>query len=43
VPLADLALNWDQERSSRFFQLLIDGESDSIGRQLCTPTGFPRG
>jgi LCP family protein required for cell wall assembly len=43
VPLADLAVNWDQERSSRYFQALIDGESDSIGRQLCTPTGFPRG
>ena len=42
VPIADLAVNWDAERSKRFFQYLIDDEAGDIPKSLCTPTGRPR-
>jgi LCP family protein required for cell wall assembly len=42
VPIADLAVNWDQERADQMFQHIIDDDTDGIGRQLCTPTGLPR-
>ena len=41
VPISDLAVNWDPERSERLFQHIIDDDTDSVGRQLCTPTGMP--
>ena len=40
VPIADLAVNWDQERADQMFQHIIDDDTDGIGRRLCTPTGF---
>ena len=42
VPIQDLAVNWDPERSQQMFQRIIDDDTDSIGRGLCTPTGLPR-
>jgi LCP family protein required for cell wall assembly len=39
VPIADLAVNWDPERSEQLFQHIIDDDTDGIGRRLCTPTG----
>jgi LCP family protein required for cell wall assembly len=39
VPIADLAVNWDEERSKQLFQHIIDDDTDGIGRRLCTPTG----
>lgn len=42
VPIADLAVNWDQERSERLFTLIQEDRADEIGKQLCTPTGRPR-
>jgi LCP family protein required for cell wall assembly len=40
VPIADLAVNWDPERSKALFQHIIDDDTDGIGRRLCTPTGL---
>jgi hypothetical protein len=42
VPIRDLAVNWDEERSAQLFALLIEDETDKIGKELCTPTGQPR-
>jgi anionic cell wall polymer biosynthesis LytR-Cps2A-Psr (LCP) family protein len=42
VPIADLAVNWDQERSQRLFGLIQGNEAGKIPRALCTPTGQPR-
>jgi LCP family protein required for cell wall assembly len=41
VPIADLSVRWDPERSKQMFQKVIEDETDSIGKSLCTPTGFP--
>lgn len=40
VPIADLAVNWDEERSQQMFDAIIDDDTDSIGQGLCTPTGI---
>jgi LCP family protein required for cell wall assembly len=42
VPIADTAVNWDQERSERMFQRIIDDDTEGIGKDLCTPTGLPK-
>lgn len=42
VPIRDLAVNWDEERSSRMFQLIAEDNTSGIGRNLCTPSGLPR-
>jgi LCP family protein required for cell wall assembly len=42
VPIADLAVNWDAERSERLFTLLRENRADEIGKRLCTPTGRPQ-
>lgn len=42
VPVADFAVNWDEERSQQMFKYIIDDDTESIPKQLCTPTGFPR-
>ncbi|MDQ4084830.1 MAG: LCP family protein, partial [Actinomycetota bacterium] len=42
VPIADLAVNWDDERASALFDRIREGETDDIGRRLCTKTGLPR-
>ncbi len=39
VPIADLAVNWDPERAPRMFEAIIDDDTASIGKQLCSPTG----
>lgn len=41
VPIRDLGVNWDEERSGQLFQHIIDDDTDSIPDQLCTPTGMP--
>ncbi|MEJ7833332.1 MAG: LCP family protein [Nocardioides sp.] len=40
VPIADLAVNWDEERSQQMFDAIIEDDTDSIGKGLCTPTGI---
>ncbi len=42
VPVADFAVNWDEERSNQMFKYIIDDDTSSIPKSLCTPTGFPR-
>ena len=41
VPIVDLSVRWDAERSKQMFQAIIEDDTDSVGKDLCTPTGFP--
>ena len=43
VPIADLAVNWDEERSQQMFQHVIEDDTDGIPKGLCTPSGMPQG
>ncbi|TCJ22449.1 LCP family protein [Nocardioides jejuensis] len=40
VPLADLAVHWDSERSARMFRLIREDKTDEIGKSLCTDSGL---
>jgi len=40
VPIADLEVNWDPERSDDMFRRIRNDETEKIGRQLCTPSGL---
>ncbi len=42
VPVADFAVNWDEERSNQMFKHIIEDDTANIPKKLCTPTGFPR-
>ncbi len=42
VPIADLSVQWDEERSEQMFQAIIEDDTDSIPKNLCTKTGIPR-
>ena len=42
VPIRDLAVNWDPERSEAMFQHIIDDDTEGIGKELCTPTGLTK-
>ena len=42
VPIADLAVNWDKERSGELFRLISEDRTDEVGKDLCTPTGMPQ-
>jgi len=41
VPIADLLVNWDAERSRQLFDLIIADETTAIPGELCTPSGMP--
>lgn len=41
VPIADLGVNWDEERSKRMFEFIKNDETEKIGK-LCTKSGFPK-
>lgn len=41
VPISDLAVHWDAERSQRMFAAIADDDTESIGKELCTPSGLP--
>jgi LCP family protein required for cell wall assembly len=41
VPIADLSVRWDPERSKQMFTAIKEDKTDDIGKTLCTPTGFP--
>ena len=43
VPIADLAVNWDEKRSQQMFQHIIEDDTEGIPKALCTPTGLPKG
>lgn len=40
VPISDLAVNWDPDRSAQLFELIKTDETDSIPKNLCTPSGL---
>jgi LCP family protein required for cell wall assembly len=42
VPIADLAVHWDPDRSEEMFQHVIEDDTAGIPASLCTPTGTPR-
>jgi len=42
VPIRDLAVNWDEERSRQMFNRIIEDDTAGIGDGLCTPSGLPR-
>ena len=42
VPIRDLAVTWDEERSQQLFQHIIEDDTAGIPGQLCTPTGMPK-
>ena len=35
-------MNWDEERSQQMFQHILEDDTESIPKSLCTPTGFPK-
>jgi LCP family protein required for cell wall assembly len=39
VPIADLEVNWDEERSEELFQLIIEDRTDDVTKRLCTKSG----
>ncbi|MGA9746901.1 MAG: LCP family protein, partial [Nocardioides sp.] len=40
VPIADLAVNWDQERAEQLFKLIREDRTQDVPRQLCSPSGL---
>ena len=42
VPIADLSVQWDEEKSEQMFQAIIEDDTESITKKLCTKTGLPR-
>ncbi|MET1058743.1 MAG: LCP family protein [Nocardioides sp.] len=42
VPIRDLAVNWDEQRSEKMFQRIINDDTEGIGKDLCTPTGLTK-
>ncbi len=39
VPLRDLAVTWDPELAPQMFSKIINDDTESIGKKLCSPTG----
>ena len=42
VPIRDLAVHWDENRSKQMFEHIKDDDTEGIGKGLCTPTGLPK-
>ncbi len=42
VPISDLAVHWDAERSKQLFAHIIDDDTSGISKNLCTPSGLAR-
>lgn len=42
VPIADLAVHWDEERSQQMFDAIAEDKVDEMDEKLCTPTGLPK-
>ncbi|HYJ66097.1 MAG TPA: LCP family protein [Nocardioidaceae bacterium] len=40
VPIADLAVNWDEDRSEELFDYIIEDNTDDIPKSLCTKDGL---
>ncbi len=42
VPIADLSVQWDEERSEQMFQLIIEDKTSDMPKKLCTKTGLQK-
>ena len=42
VPIANLAVEWDDERATALFERIQEGETDNVGKRLCSKTGLPQ-
>lgn len=42
VPISDLAVHWDPDRSEQLFGLIREDKTGDIPKGLCTPTGLPK-
>jgi LCP family protein required for cell wall assembly len=42
VPIRDLQVNWDEDRSEELFQLIIEDRTDDVPKDLCTKDGLER-
>lgn len=42
VPISDLAVHWDAERSEQMFEAIREDAVDDMDESLCTPTGLPK-
>jgi LCP family protein required for cell wall assembly len=42
VPISDLTVHWDPQRSKQMFDLIQEDKTDEIPKALCTPTGLPK-
>lgn len=40
VPIADLAVNWDRERSQRLFTLIQEDRTSDVSKSLCRASGL---
>jgi LCP family protein required for cell wall assembly len=40
VPIADLAVNWDQERAERLFKLIQEDRTKEVSKSLCGASGL---
>ncbi|MBE7323438.1 LCP family protein [Nocardioides sp. Y6] len=41
VPIRDLAVTWDPERSKTYFAHLKADDTENLPKELCTPSGLP--
>jgi LCP family protein required for cell wall assembly len=41
VPIADLSVHWDTDRAQALFDKMQEGDTDHIGKRLCSKTGLP--
>jgi len=42
VPIANLKVQWDRDRALRLFKLIKADQTDQIGKDLCTESGFAK-
>ncbi len=42
IPIADMAVNWDDERAEQMFEYIRTDSTDDIPKSLCTPSGLPK-
>ncbi|MEP9364206.1 LCP family protein [Nocardioides sp. CN2-186] len=42
VPISDLAVHWDPQRSKQMFGYIKQDKTADIPKSLCTPTGLPK-
>ncbi len=42
VPISDLAVHWDPDRSKQLFKKIIADDTSGVPASLCTPSGLPK-